>query len=210
MRILHLTHQYLPEHTGGIELSTHSLASHLGRLGNTVGIVHRVSRPSTGREQRDGEVSVYTLWAGEMSPTRRFLTTFGNRELSSSWTEILSDFRPDIVHVHHLMGLPASFLAELQTNGIPFALTLHDYWWICPNATLLTNYSREICDGPRAHFNCSRCAIARTGTRLSWGFAPVLPFVFGWRRLLLKEWLKAAILVTAPSRFVRDFYIRRQ
>ena len=62
-----------------------------------------------------------------------------------NWRQALDAFKPDLVHVQHLLGLPASLIDEVVKLGIPFLVTLHDYWWVCANANLLTNYDGQAC-----------------------------------------------------------------
>ena len=91
------------------------------------------------------------------------MATFGDATIERLFERALDDFRPDLVHVQHLMGFPVQLLHLLRQRRIPYVVTLHDYWWICANAQLLTNYGQQICDGPRLWLNCGRCALARAG-----------------------------------------------
>jgi len=106
------------------------------------------------------------------------------------------------------MGLPASLLRVLTQRRIPYVLTLHDYWWICANAQLLTNYDQTICDGPQAFANCARCALARWGRPAFWPAFPGMAALLGARNLLLGRALSAARYCIAPTRFVADWYAR--
>ncbi len=100
-------------------------------------------------ERVEGATICYAAAAGPFDPTRRLLATFGDAALQQAWTQVLDRFRPDIVHVNHLMGLPANLLSELRTRKIPYVVTLLDYWWVCANANLLTNYDQTACGGPQ-------------------------------------------------------------
>jgi glycosyltransferase involved in cell wall biosynthesis len=87
-------------------------------------------------------------------------------------------------------------------------VTLHDYWTMCANAQLLTNYDQTLCAGPDRFLNCARCVQARGGmpdlaiTRH--GLAPLL----ARRNRLLAAILKGAQTIIAPSAFVREEVIR--
>ena len=127
----------------------------LVRRGHQVHVFHRRSIAGQGLERRiDEGVEVWAAWNRVPTPSRRFLASFGDPELQTTFEQALAEMRPDLVHVEHMMGLPVSLIRTIRTRRIPFVITLWDYWWICANAQLLTNYSQRICDGPRAYVNC--------------------------------------------------------
>ncbi|MBV7332484.1 glycosyltransferase [Chloroflexi bacterium TSY] len=207
MRTLHIVHQYPPHFVGGTELYTQFVVKNLATAHPTA-LFTRIFANGTGmsKQNRDG-VEVYRVWDGQLNPTRRFSTTFRHKGLSRYFANAITDFQPVLVHVQHLFGLPASLIRFLREQSIPFILTLEDYWWICANANLLTNYSDKRCDGPQGYLNCARCIVSRSGQFATWAIAPILPFVLHKRASMLKEILHAAHAIISPSYFVRDWYI---
>jgi glycosyltransferase involved in cell wall biosynthesis len=120
---------------------------------------------------------------------------------------VLDEFEPEIVHVEHLMGLPTALVSALQRRGIPFVITLWDFWWRCANAQLLTNYSQEICPGPQPHYlNCGRCALARAGRSDLSGMAALVAPLMAWRNARLLRVLRSAAALIAPTPFVAQWY----
>jgi glycosyltransferase involved in cell wall biosynthesis len=119
---------------------------------------------------------------------------------------VLDETSPDLVHVQHLMGMPVALIRSIKQRGIPFVITLWDFWWICANAQLLTNYSREVCDGPQAYLNCARCALARINRPRFWLGLPALAGLSGWRNWLLRRVIGAATRIVAPTDFVRRWH----
>lgn len=208
MRILHIVHQYLPDHVGGTELYTQALAAMQQNAGHTVAILTRQDQPALGLSSKVNAQGV-TVWrasCGELSPTGRFVATYGQRQLADHLRAVLAEFRPDLVHIQHLMGWPGDVGEILHRAGIPFVVTLHDYWWVCANAQLITNDSQQLCDGPDRFVNCGRCALARAGqSGLAWA-APVLAPPLAWRNRLLRRTLDRAAALIAPSRFVADWH----
>ena len=211
MKILHLLHQYLPEYVGGTELYTKWLAEALSARGHQISIFYRVSAELiTFAHRTDAHnVGVWSAGAGEVTPTRRFLATFGNAHLLASFQKALEKDNPDLVHIQHLMGLPVSLIDELARRNIPHLVTLHDFWWVCANAQLLTNYSQTVCNGPRAYWNCARCALERGGKPGLFPALPPLAGLLGWRNRLLRRALAGAAKIIAPTRFVADWYTQR-
>lgn len=206
MRVLHLVHQYPPDHLGGTEHYTRTVAQHVADAGHTVGVVTRVSRGGQGVEkiEEDG-VTLYRVWQGTPSPQQRYLANFAMGTLVALFEQAIHDFKPDIVHVQHLMGLPAALLMRLNRAQIPYVITLHDYWWVCANAQLLTNYDGSVCDGPKGHLNCTRCAVARAGNT-AWLLAPVLWGSLRLRDTFLTKGLQRAHALLASTPFVAQWY----
>lgn len=207
MRLLNVVHQYPPEHAGGTELYTRSTSLELARSGHEVSIFYRRDAPGFGLEHRDDQgVDLWAAWHGVASPTRRFLTTFGDPDLAGAFERVLDTSRPDLVHIQHLMGLPVQLIGLVRRRRIPLVVTLHDYWWVCSNAQLLTNFGQQLCGGPRAWLNCGRCALARAGFDSLWPGAPALVPFLAIRARMLRDVLLSAGRVIAPTHFVRDWY----
>jgi glycosyltransferase involved in cell wall biosynthesis len=207
MRILHLAHQYMPDHIGGVELYTRWLTTAQQAQGHAVHIFHRRSASGSGLQQRiDDGVTIWSAWNGRFTPTHRFLATFHNPILHTQFSQALDQAKPDIVHIQHLMGLPFSLAAELQARHIPYVVTLWDFWWVCANAQLLTNDSEELCDGPQAYLNCARCALARAGLPQFPPAQPLLAAPLAWRVYKLRQVLANANRVIAPAEFVQNWY----
>lgn len=206
-KILLLVHQYPPHYVGGTELYTRALAHALVQRGHHATVFYRDTAPGGGLEKREEEgVAVWRAWSGQPSPSRRFLAAFGDAPLQQAFERVLNQESPDRVHVQHLLGLPIALLDLIRKYRIPFAVTLHDYWWVCANAQLLTNYSGQICKGPHAYLNCARCALARARLGKLWPAVPVLAPLMAWRTRRLRSALLAADTLIAPSSFVKEWY----
>ncbi len=207
MRILHITHQYLPDHVGGVEHYARALALRQCDAGHEVALFCRAS--GTGqhldKETMDG-FPVYRATRGRLSPSSRFLATLGDRFLADSLTRTIQETDPEVIHLHHLMGLPPGPLSR-HGPRIPIVATLHDYWWVCANAQLLTDYSQRVCSGPRWWLNCARCGLARGGARRAWPAVPAVAALFAVRSLLLQKARKEVALWIAPTEFVRDWHV---
>lgn len=207
MKILHVVHQYLPEQVGGTEFYTNWVAHRLAQRGHQVEILYRRYADGAGYDSRfDDGVRVWATWSGSLSPNRRFLATFHDKNILGAFRRIVQTVQPELVHIQHLMGLPVALVDHLRQCHIPFIITLHDYWWICANAQLLTNYSRELCNGPHLHLNCGRCTLARTGHPDLWPALPPLAGLLAWRNHRLRQVMNRACKLIAPSRFVRDWH----
>ncbi len=212
LRILHLVHQYPPHFIGGTELYTRSVATAQAKLGHDVAVFV----PAPDADKGDGglpvpdienQVKIYRIPLGERSRSQVFLHTFREPRLRRSWQTVLDIEHPDLVHIEHMMGMPATAVADLNGRDIPFVVTLHDYWYLCANAQLLTNTDQTICAGPdQVALNCARCTVARAGLKGAGGTAPLLAPIMKRRNHMSVSVLEAAGKVIAPTNFVRDLY----
>lgn len=207
MRILHVVHQYLPEQIGGTELYTHWLTQELSGRDHELAIFHRRSAAGAGvHRRRENKVEVWSAWNGRFQPTNHFLSTFRNPPLQKAFIDTLDTFNPHVVHIEHLMGLPVTLLTTLQRRRIPYIVTLHDFWWVCANAQLITNDTQEVCAGPDRFRNCARCAVARSPNPALRIARPVLTAPLSQRNRLLKNGLRHAACLIAPAPFVQNWY----
>ncbi len=205
MKILHVVHQYLPEKVGGTELYTQTLAQYQVVAGHDVSIF-TPSFKETSVTVEDG-IRVCRVNVGERGATAVFGSTFANTTLSQAFAQQLAENRPDLVHIEHLMGVPTNIVKRLQQHQIPCVITLWDFWWVCANAQLLTNYDQTICEGPNRFINCARCALARADLPQLPLLYPLLALPLARRNRLLRQVLQGANRLFAPAEFVRDWYV---
>jgi glycosyltransferase involved in cell wall biosynthesis len=209
MRILNLVHQYLPERVGGTELYTQAIAHELAGRGHEVAVFYPSDRGASGlNSRRDENVTVWSTNVGPITPLRRFLARYTDSSLSAAFAGVLERFSPDIVHVQHMMGLPSAVAGMIRQAGVPYVITLWDFWWRCANAQLLTNYSEQICAGPSpTYFNCAHCAIARAGHPNLLPALPAVAPIMARRNAALEPVINAAARLIAPTEFVRGWYV---
>ena len=105
MRILHVVHQYPPEHMGGTELYTQTVAQAAAALGHTVTVYtyggprHGRARKPRGRSHRPPRLAVTSVRGGVIC---KLLAGHLSGHLRKYWPTA----KPDVVHVQHGMGLP--------------------------------------------------------------------------------------------------------
>lgn len=69
--------------------------------------------------------------------------------------EFLRFSKPDVIHIHSLMGLHKEFLIAAHKLGIRTVFTSHDYFGICPKVTLF--HDGEVCDDDHGCSDCVLC-----------------------------------------------------
>ena len=53
------------------------------------------------------------------------------------YKELLEKLKPDVIHIHTLMGLHKEFIDVALENKIKIFFTAHDYFGICPKVVLI-------------------------------------------------------------------------
>ena len=108
------------------------------------------------------------------------------------WAGLLHELRPDLIHFHHLLNHPLSLLAKLTDTGIPVIVSIHDYYFLCPDYTL------QHCPGVHS---CDSCFPERFKGPAEYQRL---------RRVLLGGSLRKAAAIVAPSHaaanLVREVY----
>ena len=209
MRILHVVHQYLPDHVGGTELYTQQLARRQVDSGHSPAVFALAPASTDWPEPALEEgLRIYRAPVGDRSPTREFQDTFGDKAIHSALRDVLRREKPEVVHVQHIKGIPSALGKLLTRAQIPYVVTLHDYWYACANAQLLTNYDKTLCDGPNWWLNCGRCALARAGHANLVFLSPAVAPLMALRNRRLNRFLDKAELLIAPTSFVRETYGR--
>lgn len=208
MRILYVVHQFFPEFVGGTEQDTLDVAQEMQRRGHRVTIFHRA--PGSGgllRTNRE-EISLYRGEFGPMTPWTLFTSTFRHQGLERAFRTAFQETQPDLVHFQHLRGLPTSLISQTRQWDRPLIISLRDFWFVCPNAQLLTNDTEELCQTPGSSRACARCALARAGIGSPGPLTPmVAPIMKARNRLLRQAMTKADPLLTF-SQFVWNWYAR--
>ena len=85
-----------------------------------------------------------TGFSNKVSAVKRI---FGSFEVANKFKQLISDFKPDVVHMHNIHSHISPIVAKIaHENGIRVVWTLHDYKLICPVYTCLRNNKTcEVC-----------------------------------------------------------------
>lgn len=165
MRICLVSHQYLPEHSAGAEIYTHRLALSLQERGHEV-LVFATKKDLARAEgqviEQDFE-GVRNLRVIRNLFYRDFRETFEDPLPGRRFQRhVLDEWKPDVVHVHHLMHHSLALPGLAQAAEVPVLMTLHDYWLACPRFGQLLDYQGRICEEVDLE-RCSTCM-----TRFAW------------------------------------------
>lgn len=183
MKVLLVVHGWPPLSVGGTGLVVGGLARALQELGDDVHIVH----PGASAEPLTPGVHFHPL---RRPPARRWASAWSRR--SPELDQLLDQQRFDVVHIHHLSGLPLTLPRQARATGARVVWTLHDYAIPCARGQLV-NAQDHLCKGPSVD-RCTPCLrpFLRTHLRRRTRVAQ--------RLRLAEDALAAAHVRVAPSR----------
>ncbi len=197
-RILVVAHNHPSLHPGGTEIFAHDLSQAYREQGCEVlflgatNAMHREPHPGTALQAIGEDV---VLWSQHYD--RFHMSQIDHYGTLQDLATLLEEFRPDVIHVHHLVLIGAEFLT-LARRLLPQAaivMTLHDYYPICHHDGLMVRPGdRQRCKGssPSACHGC---------------FPEIGSDRFLLRERFIKTHLAAVDRFVAPSRFLRQRYV---
>ncbi|MEO6711602.1 MAG: glycosyltransferase family 4 protein [Planctomycetota bacterium] len=147
MRILLVSHNYLPLHTAGTEVYTAQLAKKLSSRGHSLSVFTTEKEISAEhlsiRERSHDGVPVHELINN--LHYQEFRETWDEPRIDALFASLLDELRPDIVHVQHLLYLSLGCVEAARERGIPVVFTLHDYWLQCARFGQRVHADTSIC-----------------------------------------------------------------
>lgn len=146
VRVLHVGFGFRPWIVNGLIIYCEDLMDGQVRAGFDVAYffagrqVPLLGGPILHRWRRAG-VGMYELINSDLVVGRHRGSPFPERDLAHPPTEdafgrVLQRFKPEVVHIHDLGGLPSSLVGLTRSGGTPVVMTLHDYFSVCPTVKL--------------------------------------------------------------------------
>ena len=134
MRILQVVHDFLPLHVAGVEVYTDLLSRYLARDHDVAILCSEVRPEQTNfeiqRRHHEG-LLVYEITNNHIF--ENFEETYRHPEIDAQLETLLDEFRPDVIHLQHLINLSFGLVEAAKRRGIPVLMTLHDHWLECAN-----------------------------------------------------------------------------
>lgn len=168
MRILHYTLGLPPYRSGGLTKYATDLMLYQSKSGDQVSLLYPgclsifnynktfIKDNSPFEEVSIFEIvnpSILPLLHGVKSPKKIY--QYRNKISEKELAQFFSTVKPEIFHIHTLMGLPFELLSYLKSKGVKFIFTTHDYYGLCPKVNFINN-NNELCLDPSGN-NCSEC-----------------------------------------------------
>lgn len=164
LKIILVVHGFPPENIAGTEVYTYNLAKALSR-DHEVAVFCRTAVFSRNEyELSCREVEGFKLFSinNTFRDYASFESTYKDERVAEKFGKVLDEFRPDVVHIQHLLYLSARMIDEAKKRGIPVVFTLNDYWLICPQGQLFQD-NKFVCDGKGEAVKCSKCVLYQLG-----------------------------------------------
>ena len=163
MKILHVIHGYPPRYNAGSEVYTQTLCHALADR-HEVHVFTREENPFAPecelRQAEDRDDPRVRLHVVNLPHTR---DRYRHSGVDQRFSEVLDRVQPDVVHVGHLNHLSTSVIGVAAGRGIPVAVTLHDYWLMCPRGQFIQTHPADeadpwsVCDGQEDRKCAERC-----------------------------------------------------
>lgn len=163
MRILHYALGFPPYSTGGLTKYAVDIALEQIRCGNKVAVLW----PGTINKHLEQRIQKKSNYQGiesyELKNPEYLPQIYGVQECDefqkqrdvSVYVDFLKVFRPDVIHIHTLMGMSLEFLKAAKQLNIKTVYTTHDFFGICPKTTLFFN--KKSCKNNKECIGCHIC-----------------------------------------------------
>ena len=202
-RVLHLVHGWPPWSTAGTELYARWLAVAQADV-RAVAAHARVADPERSEgeaiELFDHGVRVRLVVNNFTQRNPLVRNSLRNPRLERDFARLLAQFRPDLLHVHHLLGHGASLLGLAARAGVPVLYQAQDWWPACARVNL-THRDGRPCAGPGI-LRCAACfAMTRLPPERLWN-----PLLHVYRRRALRRALRVPAAFVMGSGFIARTY----
>ena len=115
--------------------------------------------------------------------------------LVDAFRDVLKSFRPDVVHFNSIQFMGVEMLSVCRGMHVPYMVTVHDAWWICPRQFMLDGGNRY-CGQDETGIDLYRCTSCVGSKDLFSRFKEMYGHLCG------------AVAVLAPSDYQRDLYVK--
>lgn len=136
--------------------------------------------------------------SGNRNIIESFIRPLGTKEVRNKFSQLIHDFKPDIVHLNNIHTQLSPIIAEIaEANKIPVIWTLHDYKLLCPRYDCLRNDKTvcELCFDNKTNVIKYRCMKNNLAASLIAYFE-----VKKWNKNKLESKIKSYI---CPSQFIK-------
>lgn len=160
MRILHYSLGFPPYRTGGLTRFCVDLARTQATEGHQVGMlwpgeINPLRHQAIRKRKQQGEVLSFEIINPAPVPLDEGIIDVAPYMAAGDlavFEKLFREFRPDVLHIHTLMGFQPALLQAAKLAGTKTVFTSHDYFGLCPKVTLFRNGAPCDCD-----HDCSDC-----------------------------------------------------
>lgn len=171
MTILHYTLGFSPYRSGGLVKYAMDLMLAQNRLGCSVIALYPGGTSFTHRKcwvHQDKDYNGITTF--ELSNPMPVPLMYGIKDIEqsmaclhldiASFECLLDSLKPDVFHIHTLMGLPLEYIRMAKEKNVKIVYTSHDYFGLCPKVNFI-NQRGEVC----LDSSCERCEVCNANAK---------------------------------------------
>ena len=186
---------FAPRSFGGATLIAEEMARRLAEDGTEVSVF--TSRPADmsgrGRSALRYDSDGLPVLSCVVPPDHDRVAALDMPENTAQFDKWLDAMQPDIVHIHALQGLGIGILRICMERGVPYALTLHDAWFLCERQFMVRADGRYCFQRKIDLKTCQACV-------------PEAQHLTE-RAVLMRQALDGASILITPSETHRQLYI---
>lgn len=203
LNILYLVHRFFPESCAGTEKFVLNMAKDMRQRGHRVKVAAYSSLVPEEAPLAFGDAFAHE-YDYEGIPVLAYrhrrqdsaqAAGFGDHSLLALAESVLAREQPDLLHVGHAMrGM--EFVQAARDLGIPYVMTLTDFWSVCPRSNLI-QIDNQLCGGPQGGAACmTACKMPYAAERLN----ALMPLLLGASRILSPSvFLASFVKQTMPA-----------
>lgn len=206
LKILHIATGFRLSYPGGITNYVRTLAKSQVSLGHQI---HVLARPETDMTQLTGITLQPYLPSEVVSFSLRDQSTDSSEGFIAS---LIARERFDIIHFHMGLDLSSGFLQHFATYQVPYVVSLHDYFYICPRINMI-DASSNVCREVKIE-KCNVCIgkldqidfVRRAANKLKVTLPRVASTVAEQRLGSMREFLTASSVLLSVSTRTAEIY----
>ncbi|MFX1457770.1 MAG: glycosyltransferase family 4 protein [Promethearchaeota archaeon] len=201
LTILVIIHGFPPYYMAGSEVYTWNKCRELSKKHNVVvftRIEDEYQKPYEITDKIEDDLRIIRV--NKPGRDYTFRSKYIDFKIADIFRKNLKEIKPDIIHINHLSHLTTQIVEIIKENEIPIIFTLHDFWMICIKGQLIRD-DFSLCSGPSIE-NCIEC-----NTKYFTSELQAKHEIQRWLTSFIKINKKIDLFI-APSRFLRDIYIK--
>lgn len=195
-KILYVAHTDIKNVVGGVQFHVASLVKVTSKLYD-VYVLYKVGNLLVVENYFPGRERKYEFG---IQPTLSSVSEFNSEPIEDTFKFICDKFKFNIIHFHHIIGLPWSLFKVAKQKSKNVFFTIHDYYTYCQRYDLIDSKG-EYCGFSKSEKNCNACRSAAPALEAD-GFKANKES-FAARRSKVKKLLTEVNLI-APSQNVYD------
>ncbi|MBN1252318.1 MAG: glycosyltransferase [Bacteroidales bacterium] len=172
MKILNVTHYFLPKNSAGTEVVTYNLSKEFKKRNHQVAVFHgekpQYQKNLSVESGFYEDLQIFKIY-NDFSHIKQYFDLYKNKKIDKHFGSFLDRNKPEVVHFHHLIGLSFGMIDECKIRNIPIYFTAHDFWCQCPQGQRFHQLKNEIC----YEIDTNECAVCQGFSSLSIFFEKV-------------------------------------